>query len=58
MTKLELNEIETLSLLASNAMHENKGTAHEGLYKTIHHKLVQMFDEEYQRFINNKTDTI
>ena len=48
-TKLELNEIETLSLLASRAVSENKGTAYEKLYRTIHHKLVQMFDEEWKR---------
>lgn len=48
-TKLELNEIEALSLLASHAIAENKGTESETLYRTIHHKLVQMFDEEWKR---------
>ena len=46
-TKLELNEIEELSLLVNRAKQNNKGTSYEALYETIYQKLLKMFDEEH-----------
>lgn len=53
--KLELNEIETLTLLADKAITQYSGTTYETLYRTIHKKLVELFDKEWKDYTNKTT---